>query len=177
MFPGMAVLSEVLDPGTSRIVGPGDQSREVPELRNAIAVCDSWEHCKVAVMRPVVPLKLNTSPKKFAELKSKGYEFGASFQKSFMETLANRIDCTPGVWECNPRVGSFWDEGIDRQKTLKDLEIRGVTHVICGQVESVNVIRTEVHIGIMRLSRGENGEVVEGPLLDSIKVLLAGADL
>lgn len=178
LFPSVACVAEVLDSKTSRMVAPGNPAMQIPELRNAIAVCDSWEHCKVAVMPPVVPIKMKIPPKKFFELKSRGYEFGQQFRTAFMESLASRVDCLPGVWEVNPRSNAFWDEGIDRRKTMADLRKRGVTHVMCGVVETIsNSNRTELHYGLQRISAGENGEVVEGPVIDSIRVLLSQGDL
>lgn len=177
LFPTVAVMSDILDASTSRAVIPGNPSHDIPELREAIAVCDSWEHCKVAVMTPFVPLEPKTSQRKFAEKKSQGYSFGAQFQMSFIETLATRIDCARGVWAFDPKVGPYWDEGIDRQKTLADLQNRGFTHVMAGELKSVTDSRTEIHFGVVKLERGENGGVVEGRVIDSVRVLLAEADL
>lgn len=176
LFPACAVLSEVLDQHSSRVILPGSQTTDIPALHNAIAVCDSWDHYKVAVMPPVVPLKLRQSLKKQQELKSRGYDFGRAFQNSLIETLSPRIDCTGGIWHSDPRAGQYWDMAIDRKKTLEELKRHGITHIICGELESVST-HTVVHFGLSKLDRDRNNEVVEGPVIDSVRVLLAQSDL
>jgi len=177
IFPSVAVVADVLDPRTSRLIAPGTATSVLPTVQNAVAVCDSWEHFKVAVMTPVVPLKMKLNYKKYDELKSRGYQFGKEFRTAFLTSLSKRVDCTPGVWEMQKTKNRYWDENVDRQKTLQDLRKRGVTHVMCGELEIVSDSRVEVHYGLERIEKAENGDAIEGTLIDSVRFLLSGSDL
>ena len=161
------------------MIAPGNTTKAFPPFQDAVAVCDSWEHFKVAVMTPVVPTRLKINTKKFQDTKSRGYTFGGDFRTAFLQSLSKRVDCTPGNWELQKVKTPYWDEIIDRQKTLQDLKKRGVTHVMCGELELelLSDIRTEVHYGLERIETAKNGDAVEGTVIDSVRFVLSNSDL
>ena len=177
IFPSVACVADVLDTRTSRMIAPGNATKAFPPFQDAVAICDSWEHFNVAVMIPVVPTKLKINTKKFHDNKSRGYTFGGEFRTAIVQSLSKRVDCSPCNWELQNVKTQYWDEIIDRQKTLRELQKRGVTHVMCGELELVSDTRTEVHYGLERIETALNGDAVEGTVIDSVRFVLSNSDL
>lgn len=177
VFPGVASVSDVLDLSASRIVVPGAISNAIPEFSETIAICDTWKPFRIAMMLPQVKILSSTTPDRALKLKRRGFELGEKLRTSFLETLANRLDCIPGRWELQSSGASFWDEAIDRRATLADLHKRGVSHVICGYLDMSSTGKMEVRLGLQQIETGTSGEPVEGAVIDSVRFQIRSSEL